>query len=310
MLTLGGAGIGRAWGETTADETMSVLKAATDAGITLIDVAPGYGTVQWPREAERLVGEVFAGRLPVEVRVVTKVDVQDGEPDSLRRTIRESLEQSLRLMRLERVAVLLHHAYLRPPRLSWSEPTLSLHLYREVLRPEFEGLREEGLIDAWGLTATGHPEAVFVALNDEPRPQVIQSPANLLDSPGSLWSFGRDEQPDNRGTHAWAAAAGVGVMGIRAVQRGALTDALDVALPEDDPDRQDYERSVGFRALAAARDESAAFLAYRYALSMENIDTVVLGVKSRAELSEALEAEAAGPLTSAEMREVERSVGR
>jgi aryl-alcohol dehydrogenase-like predicted oxidoreductase len=276
VLALGGAGIGRAWGETTTEETLATVTAAVGAGITLLDAAAVYGTAELPREAERLIGEAFGGRLPDGVRVVTKVAVLDDAPDAIRRTVRESLEESLRVMRLDRVAILFHHSHLRPPRLAQSERTLSLDLYRRVLRPEFEALREEGLIDGWGLTATGHPEAVFAALAEEPRPYVVQSPANLLDSPGSLWSFGPEEEPDNLGVQACARAAGVGVMGIRAVQRGALTDAIDVELPEEDPNQRDYRRAAGFRELAGRRGQTPAFLAYRYALSMENVDTVVL----------------------------------
>lgn len=46
-------------------------------------------------------------------------------------------------------------------------------------------------------------------------------------------------------------------------------------------------------------------LAHRYALSMPDVATVVLGVKNRQELAECLAAEEAGPLTAEEMRAVE-----
>jgi len=309
-LTLGGAGIAGCWGPTSTDEALATIEAAVDAGISLLDVAPSYETSQAPREAERLVGAAFNGRPPSGVRVLTKVSVEDADPEAIRATIRESLEQSLQTMRLDRVDILVHHAYLRPPRMPYLPPTLSYDLYRRVLRPEFEALREEKLIGAWGLTATGHPEAVFSALGEEPLPQVVQSVTNLLDSPGSLWNFGEAEQPDNSGTRRRASEAGIGVMGIRAVQAGALTDALDRTLPPDDPDRHDFDRAGGLRALATRRGESAAFLAYRYALSMESVDTVVIGVKNREELAECVAAEAAGRLSPDEMQEVERSAGR
>ena len=43
-LTLGGGGIGNVWGSVERDEAIATVRAAVDAGITLIDVAPGYGT--------------------------------------------------------------------------------------------------------------------------------------------------------------------------------------------------------------------------------------------------------------------------
>jgi aryl-alcohol dehydrogenase-like predicted oxidoreductase len=307
-LTLGGGGLGQGWGLTSREEAVATLEAAVAAGITLIDVAPSYESKTAPREAEHVVGATFAGTLPPGVRIVTKVGVEDEAPDELITTIRESLEESLRIMRLDHVDVLLHHAYLRPPRLSYAPPTLALDLFRDVVRPEFEALRSEGLIKAWGLTATGHPEAVFEALAEVPLPAVVQTPTNLLDSPGDLWTFGESESPDNAGTRERATAAGIGVMGIRAVQGGALTNALDRDEAAD-PERLDFEKAAGFRDLAARKGVSAAFLAYRYALSMDNVDTIVLGVKNRAELGEGLAAEAAGPLSEEELHEVRMSVG-
>jgi aryl-alcohol dehydrogenase-like predicted oxidoreductase len=86
-------------------------------------------------------------------------------------------------------------------------------------------------------------------------------------------------------------------MGIRAVQAGALTDRVDRDLGVDHPVARDYERAAPFRELAAELGESPAALAHRYALSMEGVDTVVLGVKNRAELHECLRAAEAGPLS-------------
>ena len=68
-------------------------------------------------------------------------------------------------------------------------------------------------------------------------------------------------------------------MGIRALQAGALTDALDREVPEDCGGRRDYQRSAPFRVLARELGESPASLAHRYALSMAGVATVVLRVK-------------------------------
>jgi hypothetical protein len=77
---------------------------------------------------------------------------------------------------------------------------------------------------------------------------------------------------------AEARANRVGVMGIRAVQAGALTAAIDRPLPADHPEVRDYERAARFRQLAAELREDPAVLAHRYALSL-NIDTLVLALK-------------------------------
>ena len=99
-------------------------------------------------------------------------------------------------------------------------------------------------------------------------------------------------------------------MGIRAVQAGALTSGFDRQLPDDHPDIADYRRAEPFRELSRELGESPAALAHRYALSMEGISTVVLGVKNRTELRECIEAEARGPLDPELVSRIDAAVGR
>ena len=61
-------------------------------------------------------------------------------------------------------------------------------------------------------------------------------------------------------------------------------------------DLADHGRAAPFRGLCAAWGEDPAVVAHRYALGMDGVDTLVLGVKNRAELRQCLAAEAAGPL--------------
>jgi len=79
--------------------------------------------------------------------------------------------------------------------------------------------------------------------------------------------------------------------------RGPLADTPDRELGP--AEARDFERAARFRALARDLGTTAALLAHRYALSMQQVGTVVLGVKNRAELDECLAAEAAGPLPAA-----------
>ena len=59
-LTLGGGGIGMLWGPTTEDECVATVRAAVDAGITVLDMAPRYGD----GKAEAIVGMAFEGNIP------------------------------------------------------------------------------------------------------------------------------------------------------------------------------------------------------------------------------------------------------
>ena len=65
-----------------------------------------------------------------------------------------------------------------------------------------------------------------------------------------------------------------------------------------------------FREIADRIGESPARLAHRYALAMPGVDTVVLGVKNRQELTECIEAESEGPLSLQLCTEIDIAVKR
>jgi aryl-alcohol dehydrogenase-like predicted oxidoreductase len=122
-----------------------------------------------------------------------------------------------------------------------------------------------------------------------------------------MWPFEPGEQPDNRRIRAEATRNDVAVMGIRALAAGALAGSLDRVADAADPTLLDVRDARAFRELAHARGSSPARLALRYALSLPDIATVTIGAKTRVELAECLAAEAAGPLSAAEMAEVDSS---
>jgi aryl-alcohol dehydrogenase-like predicted oxidoreductase len=135
----------------------------------------------------------------------------------------------------------------------------------------------------------------------------VQCIANLLDSPGGLKFFDGPAKP--RAVIAAAHANGVGVMGIRAVQAGALTSAIDRPLPADHPEARDFARAAGFRQLADELSIAPAVLAHRYALSL-GIDTLVLGIKNRRELAECVAAATDGRLSGELVARIDQTVDR
>ncbi len=305
-LTLGGGGLGQLWGETTVEECVATVRAAVDAGITLLDLAPRYGD----GKAERVVGEAFGGRLPAGVRVTSKCNLGNPPAGRIPSVLRQSIEASLRLLQVDRLDLFFLHSNIVPDdHPMWAKPDTSrftpLSVFTDVVRPEFEKLKRDGLIADWGITGIGHPDAVEQVLAQGPKPAVVQLIANLLDSPGGLKFY--DEAARPRSLMATAHANGVGVMGIRAVQAGALTAAIDRDLPADHPEVLDYARAAGFRALCAELGENPAVVAHRYALSLP-IDTLVLGVKNRRELAECVAAAEAGPLPADLIARIDASV--
>lgn len=215
--------------------------------------------------------------------------------------LEESLDASLAAMRLDHADVYFLHsniceddtvyAHRNDQRAGFATPWSQ---YVDEVIPAFEDLKRRGRIGAWGITGIGLPATIMKALEYDVKPSVVQAIANLLDSPGGIRRF--SEAPRPRAIIAAAKAHGVGVMGIRAVQAGALTAEFDRVVKASHPEAADYERAAPFRALCAELGVDPALLAHRYALDMDGIDTVVLGVKNRAELAQCAEAEALGAL--------------
>ncbi len=303
VLTLGGGGIGQIWGANTREECSATIHAAVDAGIDLLDTAPMYGN------CEAIVGETFAGKLPKGLRVTTKYGLGTPAPSEVEKLLTASLEKSLTTMRLDHVDIFFLHSniceddyvYARRPDMQDQFAT-RWSIYAECLIPAFEKLKSAGKIATWGITGSGVPDTIIRALKHDKKPAYVQAVTNLLDSAGSLRRYAEPAKP--RDIIKVANEQGVSVLGIRAVQAGALTAAVDRDLTPNNPDRTDYDRAAPFRALAAELGEDPAVLAHRYALAMPGVPTVILGVKNRAELAQCIDA-AARPLDAATMARID-----
>ena len=303
-LTLGGGGIGQGWGETSRDEAKATVTAAIDAGINLLDTAPLYN------QCESILGETFGGRLPAGVRITSKCRLGSPPQGKVTGQLTASLEASLAAMKLDRVDLYFLHTNICPDDYVYAvrpdrQDSFSTRwsLFEGEFIPAMEALKAQGKIGDWAITGVGVPDTILRALAGNRPPAVIQAVTNLLDSPGSLARF--SDPPKPRAIIAAAKARGIGVMGIRAVQAGALTAAIDRPMSPNNPDTKDYARAEPYRALCRELGQDPALLAHRYALAIEGCDTLVLGVKNRDELAQCVAAEAAGPLEPALMARID-----
>ena len=93
---------GDAWGPAHDGESTDAIRAALDAGVTLIDTAPAYGDGR----AEEVVGRAIAGRRH-EVVIATKVGVQRRGPhhvvDLRAASVCPELEDSLRRLNVDTI---------------------------------------------------------------------------------------------------------------------------------------------------------------------------------------------------------------
>tara|TARA_B100000953_G_scaffold4374_1_gene3856 strand:- start:553 stop:1533 length:981 start_codon:yes stop_codon:yes gene_type:complete len=304
-LTLGGGGIGNVWGETTRSESVSAVNLAIESKINHLDVAPMYGK----GEAERVVGEALKGKDPTAINLTTKCRLGTVPDAEVYTRLNNSLCRSLETMGVDKVNLFLLHSQLIED--DYQLPVLNEHrasnattlsCYYSAVIPAFEMLKKEGKIDHWGI-GLGQEEALIKAINHEYPPEAMQCAVNILNSIGAIGYI--SEKPDPNRVLQECQKRDIPILAIRAVQAGALTSSMDrEPHPSgmDKADFNDFDRALPFRELAKDWDESPASLAHRYALSVEKVSTVILGIKNRKELQECIDAEEKGKLSSREMK--------
>ncbi|MCX2975944.1 aldo/keto reductase [Candidatus Marimicrobium litorale] len=307
--TLGGGGIGQVWGATSREEAIKTVQDAHEAGITLFDMAPLYGN----GEAEKVMGLAFPTGYPHTLRLTTKCMLGGANGTDVERILTASLQESLKLLKRDYIDVFILHGYVVPdnwhttlPPKFLSKVAVTLSTFNDFVIPAFEKLKKSGRIKAWGVTAASTQVTNLKIINSESPPDVVQCMANVLDSAGSMEISGERAEP--RAVIKQAKDQSVGVMGIRAVAAGALTDTIDRPVAADSSEQYDYDRAARFRLIAADMGASPAQLAHRYALSMPGVETVVLGVKNREELVDCLLAEAAPALEASVVQRIDTAV--
>ena len=146
-------GVANTSGQVSFDAVKEILRTALDGGVDSLDTAAGYG------ESEEVLGRALA-ELGVADRfkVVSKVEPFPAGADPAV-CIRESVENSLRRLRLETLPLVLLHR---------EEELPYLPLLRDLVR--------EGLIEAAGVSLDSDQK------NDEAATiEAVQFPCNLLD---------------------------------------------------------------------------------------------------------------------------------
>ena len=313
-LTLGGGGLGQVWGETTREEAIATVNLAVENGINHLDVAPMYGK----GEAERVVGEVFKGKDLGDVKITTKCRLGTLPDEEVYERLISSLNKSLDNLNMERVDLFLLHSQLRQDDFQLytlneyrDTNTTSLSCYYNAVIPAFERLKQEGKIGSWGIGGLGQTQAILEALNHEIQPEAVQCVVNPLNSAGAIGYVDQDFDPQKILTESQK--VGVPILGIRAVQAGALTLEMDrEPHPSgfDIKDFEDYDKAEPFRKLASEWKMNPSILAHRYALSAEKVSSVILGVKNRAELLDCIEAESLGELNQDQISTIDIALSR
>lgn len=247
-------------GRPQEDAAVHLVHAALDAGINFIDTARAYG------ESERVLGRALSGRRD-RVILCTKVDPRPPGGGvltgvELRHLMHTSLETSLRLLQTDYVDVWMIH--------SIDEALLERH---DLLREIFLDARKQGKIRWSGASFYG--VALPLAALQLDLFDVIQVAYSVLDR-----RLDAEVLPLARANKA-------GVVARSVLLKGVLTERGDHLPARLAPLRV---RSQTFRARLAAIDAglTPAQGAIAFALAQPQLDTVLVGASSAAELAEDL----------------------
>jgi len=280
LLGLGTWPIGGGMGAVDERAGMEIVHAALDLGITLIDTAQGY------RTSEAIIGRALQGGRREKAFLATKATF-DFSP----RGIESALEASLRALRTDRVDLYQIH--------SW-KPEYPIEASMETL----VRMREHGKVRFLGVS--NFDAVQMAAARRASRFESNQVLYNLFD-PG----IEKEVIP-------YCAREGIAVIVHSPLAKGLLAGkyADDQAFPADDErsgfPRFQEETFRGYLRRARRLQERAAALgltlpqlALAWAMQPPEVASVLVGVKSRAQLEELLPAMEAC-LTSAERDELRR----
>jgi L-galactose dehydrogenase/L-glyceraldehyde 3-phosphate reductase len=235
--------------------------------------------------------------------VSTKVRLEVEDLDDIPGAIERSLEQSLKRLRSDGVALLQLHNHLG--RSAGGRLALSP---AQVLEPggvadTFDRLKEQGLIQATGITAAGDTRACLTVI-DSGRFDAAQVYYNAI-NPSAAW---RRVPPGWRGQDFCGILAAcfhqnMGILNIRVWAGGLLANLQPpknlFVMTADTSLASEMDCAAAVRAALADDHGTPAQASLRFVLGNRDLASRVLGITRVEQLDEAIEAMARGPLPSA-----------
>jgi D-threo-aldose 1-dehydrogenase len=275
----------------------TALRRAVAAGINWIDTASAYGN----GASEETIGRHLQSLSP-QPYVSTKVRLEREDLNDIPGAIERSLEQSLERLRSDRVALFQLHNHLGRGVGERLALTPEQVLDRGGVADTFDRLKEQGLVQATGITAAGDTKACLHVINSG-RFDAAQVYYNAI-NPSAAW---RRVPPGWRGGQDFCGILAacfhqnMGVLNIRVFAGGLL------ASPE--PPRNlfvmtsDTSLANEMHCAAAVRTAldghgTPAQAALRFVLGNRDLATRVVGITRIEQLNEALAAVTRGPLPS------------
>lgn len=290
-------------GEETA--AVRALNRALASGINWIDTAALYGN----GASEATVGRHIHALEP-QPYVSTKVRIERDQMNDIPGAIERGLEQSLKRLNLDSVALFQLHNQLGEA--VGDRPQLSP---AQVLGPDgvadtFDRLKEQGLFLASGMTAAGETKAILEVI-ESGRFDCAQVYYNAI-NPSAGWSRAHQNwrAQDFSGVLAACFRQNMGVLNIRIFAGGPLAiagrpDRLTVLTSGTDVDNE-VRCAAAVRAALGTQYGTPAQVALRFALGKYDVATRIIGVGDMRDLDDALKAVELGPLPAEAVEQLGR----
>lgn len=299
-IGLGGGGIGHVWGETTDDEIDETIALAMREGINFYDVAPSYGNGAAERNLGRALLEAPEHR-GEQMLVATKVSLSEDDLADIPAAVERGIHESLERLRRARVDVFQLHNTITPERGVYRR---SVTVADAMLAVEtLHRLKQDDLTRFVGITGMGVASSVrdVVQLGEL---DTVQCYYNLLNDSNARPLPPGSSLHDHGQLLSLAAELGIGVIGIRNLAAGSLTDSLDRPVEDDTLVALDYRRAESLRFLGEEGVPLSQWAA-RHALEQPTISTVVPGVKNAVELTDQIAAVDLPPLSDEQLARID-----
>jgi len=271
----------------------AALQRAVAGGINWIDTAPLYGN----GTSEETIGRHLAVLSP-RPHVSTKVRLERDDMADIAGAIERSLEQSLKRLQLERVALFQLHNQIGTA--VGDRPPLSPRQVLGAVADTFDRLKEEGLIQASGISAVGSTDACLEVI-ESGRFDAAQIYYNAI-NPSAAWSRTTAEWKGQGfcGIIAACWRLNMGMLAIRVLAGGPLAsprrpDRLAMMTSDTDLDNE-VRCAAAVRAALGTSHGTPAQVALRFTLGNRDLSSRVIGITELAQLDEALAAAERGPL--------------
>jgi L-galactose dehydrogenase/L-glyceraldehyde 3-phosphate reductase len=277
------------------------IARAIDAGVNYFDTAVQYGD----GESEQNLGRILQTLKPANVVVGTKVRLPPEDFGRIGDAVAQSLEGSLKRLRLERVDILhLHNAVTE----AGGGKAYSVAQVLGEAVPAMDRLRRDGKLRFLGLTGVGDTAALQQVI-DAGAFQSAQVVYNMLNPSAAAALPARYPAQDYGRLFDHTQAAGVGVIGIRVLAGGALSGSAErhpIASPPPEPIGSalsfDADVARARRLMPLVAEGFAKTLteaAVRFAIAQPAVGTILVGMATPQQFEDSLVAVEKGPLPPA-----------